>query len=469
MSQVVTSVDWHVGDAVASRRSLKQTRTDSNADLGRPSAALVVFWVVCLVLAVVSHYAISGRLNLAYRAVTVLVILLTPFTPGFFSLFQKRAVIWLMLFELVLIVGCLTGYTGAPSDLVSVNADPIVMLRALPFLLCGLTLSRFPRAEKRWIFALLVLFTMVQLPDAVTFARGSMAGLRRERILTEAFDEASANAILSGYYNLSVACLIIAILGNRLRDLVTRYWRWLLVALQCILASVCFTAGYTAAALLFFISIGLLGVTAPVRTLRFRLTVLGGVAILIPTLWLGLAAVAQDARGSFGQIFRRLDGLRVALFTGEVTKDTSKATSGRLELGRISLRSFLASPLIGLGKGRASSEIKGHDSDTIGGHSYILDSLGQRGLLGSLPLLAALWCFLATAYRNLRRAPSSWRTSAMVTIMPMWIVAMIINPYFLGHIALNHIVFLCFGLILGDAARLQWPGNGSRAAATHTA
>ena len=52
----------------------------------------------------------------------------------------------------------------------------------------------------------------------------------------------------------------------------------------------------------------------------------------------------------------------------------------------------------------------------------------------------------------------------MLTIMLMWIVAMIINPYFLGYLALNCIVFLCFGLILGDAVRLQWTVNRSRPA-----
>ena len=135
-----------------------------------------------------------------------------------------------------------------------------------------------------------------------------------------------------------------------------------------------------------------------------------------------------------------------------------------MELGLISLRSFAKSPLIGLGRGKESEEIKGHISDTIGGHSYILDSLGQRGLLGTFPLLAALGLFTLTAYRNFRRAPGSWRESAMLTIMLMWIVAMIINPYFLGYLALNCIVFLCFGLILGDAVRLQWTVNRSRPA-----
>jgi hypothetical protein len=43
----------------------------------------------------------------------------------------------------------------------------------------------------------------------------------------------------------------------------------------------------------------------------------------------------------------------------------------------------------------------------------------------------------------------------MLAVMPMWIVAMIINPYFLGYLALNCVIFFSFGLILGDSDRLN--------------
>jgi hypothetical protein len=420
----------------------------------------MVFWVVCLITLVMSHYALAGRLNLPYKLMTVLVVAIAPFTAGFVNLFSKRAVLWLLLFELVLIIGCLTGYTGTPSELIGVSADPIVMVRVFPFMLCGYTLAQYPRTEKAWMAWLVVLFAILTLPDAAAFARGSLQGLNRERLLTGRFDEASANAILSGYVNLTVVCLIMSLLGIRLWDLVKRHWRWLCAAAQAALASVCVTAGFTAAALLLLVSIGLLGITAPVRTLRFRLAVLGSSVIAIICFWAAFGAIAENTGGSFGQIFRRLEGLRRTVIAGEVTKDTAEASSGRVQLGMISIRSFLKSPLIGLGMGAgASDEIKGHLSNTIGGHSYILDSLGQRGLLGTFPLLAALGSFLLTAYRNFKKAPGSWRESAMLTIMPMWIVAMIINPYFLGYLALNCVVFLCFGLILGDAVRLQ--ANGS--------
>jgi 4-amino-4-deoxy-L-arabinose transferase-like glycosyltransferase len=238
--------------------------------------------------------------------------------------------------------------------------------------------------------------------------------------------------------------------------------RWLIALCQLTLASICLTAGFTAAAVLLLLSIVLTGLTAPVRTLRFRLVTLCSGFVVVALVWSLFGALAGEKGSTATQVYERLDSLRKTVLTGEITKDTSKATSGRLDLGLISIDSFLRSPLIGLGKGKESQTIAGHTSDTIGGHSYILDSLGQRGLIGTFPLLVAIGSFVITAYRSFRKAEGSWRESAMLTMILMWIVAMIINPYFLGYLALNCVVFLCFGLILGDAARLQLASKSAR-------
>lgn len=435
-----------------------QPANSPNGTAGYPQqlpSSLPVFWVVCLVTIVMSHYALAARLNLPYKLLTVLIVVLAPFTAGFTKLLVQRQVLWLLAFEVVLVVGCLVGYTGKPTDLLSVGSDPIVMIRVFPMMLCGYTLAQYPRQEKRWILALLLLYALLTLPDAITMGRGSLQGLKRERLMTQSYDEASAQAILSGYVNLSVVCLIVAVLANRLRDQIRGGMRWIISAAQAVVASVCVTAGFTAAALLLLFTAALLTITAPVRTLRYRLVVMTVIPIVLVVAWAVFASFAAETGGTLGQIYRRLEGLRKAVFTVQTTEDTSEATSGRVELGLMSIRSFMESPLIGKGMGKESEVLKGHISDTIGGHSYILDSLGQRGLVGTLPLLGALGSLLFTAWRCYRTAPGSWRESAMLTFMPMWIFAMVINPYFLGYLALNCIVFFSFGLIMGDSLRLK--------------
>jgi hypothetical protein len=421
----------------------------------KPSGSLVVFWMICLVTLIMSHYAISARLNIPYKIMTILVVLLAPFTTGFFNLFGQRAIRWLLVYEAVLVVGCLTGYTGDPVDLLGVSAEPIVMVRVFPFLLCGFTLALYPQVEKKWMLALVLGYALLTVPDAIIFGRGSFAGVSRGRLLTGTYDEASARAVLSGYVNLSVLCLFVALAASRLRDLLSRFWRVVVLIAQGVLASVSLISGFTAAVVLLLLSMAVLGVTAPVRTLRFRLLVMGIAATVALVFSIVVISVGQQKGGALGRVASRLDGLRKAVSTREVTSETSVATSGRLRLAQISVRSFVKSPLVGLGKGRESSEVKGHDSDTHGGHSYLLDSLAKRGLLGTGPLLMALGTLLMMAYRNFRRAPGSWRESAMLTIMIVWIAAMIINPYFLGYISLNSFVFMLFGMILGDSRRLQ--------------
>ena len=142
-SQTPELVDWAGG------------RLRNDAAVPRPSTALIVFWTVAFATVIFGHYQMSYRFNLPYKALTVLVCVLAPLTPGFMSLLSKRCVYYLLLFELILIAGCLTGYTGSPSDLIRVASQPVVMLRVFPFMLCGYTLAAYPRSE-RWFIGLLV-------------------------------------------------------------------------------------------------------------------------------------------------------------------------------------------------------------------------------------------------------------------------------------------------------------------------
>jgi O-antigen ligase len=418
---------------------------------GRPAPALFVFWSVAFFTLVFGHYQISGRLNAFYKLLTVLVCLIAPLTPGFFSLLRKRQLLYLLAFEAVLILGCLAWHTGSPSDIFRVGSQPVVFVRVFPFILCGYTLALHPRRERWFIGLLLLIIGALTLPDSILLLRGTMRGIARERFLIDTYDQASAMALVSAFVNFSVLGLFLALAGFRLYDSRRRVWRVIIVAPQVVLASLSITAGFTAAAVLFVWSSAVGILVAPAKTLRFRVLTLLVVVTVLPLGYYGLRMAAFETGGAIGKIYSRLEGLRRAV-VGEDGGDVNRASSGRLDLAYRSIESFVKSPLVGMGKGRATSE-KGGDTDTIGGHSFLLDSLGQRGLLGTLPLLAWLASLAMTAWRC-KRHENSWRAAANLTFLATFFVAIIINPYFLGYLSLNSVIFLWFGLILGDAQRV---------------
>jgi hypothetical protein len=273
----------------------------------------------------------------------------------------------------------------------------------------------------------------------------------RERFLVEAYDQASSRAITSAMVNFSVTGLLLALAGCRLYDSRIRLSRWLIAAPQAVLLSLSITAGFTAA-LILLIWCGLTSVLfAPARTLRFRLLLLFVVGVTLPLGSYALRVVSGETGGSLAKIYRRVEGLG-KMVTGLQEQDTNEVTSGRIALAARSLGSFARSPLVGLGKGEKTSDIGG-DTDTIGGHSFLLDSLGQRGLLGTLPLILWLGSLAMISWRCLTQE-KSWRASSGLSFVLTWIVAITINPYFLGYLALKSVVFLWFGFILGDGARV---------------
>jgi hypothetical protein len=435
----------------ASRQPYIGTQGDpGRSQVIKPPTSLVIMWVLALVTLLFGHYQIAARLNLPYKGLTVLVVLLMPLTPGFVAMLTKRPVVYLLLFEAVLLIGCLTGYTGSPGDLVRVGSQPVVFLRVLPFMLCGYTLALYPKYERWFLGVLLVVFTVISIPDILTISSGALRGLNRDRFLTDRYDAQSATGILVAFVNMSVVGLLMAIAGLRLWDSKGRSTKILMTIPQVILASTSISAGFTAAVVLLFWSIGCAILTAPIRTFRARLLTCVVLLVSVPLGYTGIKFAAESVGGSVAKIYGRLEGLRRSVFDVDGA-DVNAATSGRTGLAQRSINSFVRSPLIGMGRGSATSDFGG-DTETIGGHSYLLDSLGQRGLLGTLPLLLALWGFGVTEWKVWMRE-RSWRSSSMLTFLLTWVVAIIINPYFLGYLALNSFVFLLFGFILGDGQR----------------
>jgi hypothetical protein len=412
----------------------------------RPSINLRLFWFACLAAIITSHYSIASgpRLPWLYRVAAVMIVLLVPLTAGFGALVQQTPVILLIAFEVVLVTGSLVGFSGSPGDFLTTNSEPVTWLRCFPMLLCGFTLARYPNSERRWILWLTGIFALLTIPDVAEFLRGNVAGTARVDVFMDTNRGERQLGIVNSYVNLSPACLFLALLALRPRDVLHGFRRWLLVAIQLPLLLVPLVSGYTAPAVLFFTAAASAVFVVPVRNLAYRLQAAALTIVAIVAIWVALVSAGTTLGGSVGQVARRLESLRQAIANREITTETNVASSGRLELSKISWNSFINHPVFGAGGASDNSE-------TQGGHSFFLDTLARFGVIGSFPMFAAFVWLTRAALHAWRRKTFRWSGAAMVLFMASWIVALFINPYFLGYITLNYVVFLSFGFIIGDS------------------
>ena len=417
-----------------------------NQTANRPSSNLWLFWVSCLLALVSSHYSLASapRLPWVYRVFSIAIVLLVPFTAGLGMLLQQLPTLLLIGFEVILVVGSLVGFAGSPDDFLTTTSEPMVWVRCFPMLLCGFTLARYPASERRWILWLTGIFAVLTIPDVVQFLRGNLAGQNRADVFIDAARGERQLGILNSYVNLAPACLFLALIALRPRDRLQGPWRWLLVVMQLPLLVVPLVAGFTAPAVLFFTCAALAVFVVPVRSLAYRLQASVVTLLAIIAVWLVLAWGGSTRGGSAGQVYRRLESLRQVVISRELTEETNVATSGRLELAKVSWETFMKNPLFGAGGASENAEIQG-------GHSFFIDTLARFGIIGSFPMLAAFATIALAAVRTRRATAFHWSAAAMVMFMASWIVALIINPYFLGYITLNYVVFLSFGFIIGDS------------------
>lgn len=410
----------------------------------RVSLNLQVFWVTCMLTLVASHYSLasSPRLPWLYRILAVVIVALTPLTAGFLQLLAQRPVQYLVAFATVLVVGSLIGFSGSPGELFSTTSEPVVWLRAFPFLLCGFTLSRWPAHERKWLMWTVGIMAVLAIPDVHSFLRGSLAGLNRADIFVDDKRGERLIGILTSYVNLAPAYLLLAIVALRVYGGKRDARSWVTTLAMIPLLMIPLVAGFTAPALLFFVAIGSAIFALPVRNLVYRLQLAGIGAMAIVAVWLMLAWGSSSLGGAVRQVYNRLESVRRAVVLQEVTKDTNVATSGRLELAKHSLQTFLRYPLFGAGGG--------DNAEQLGGHSYFIDTLARFGIVGSLPMFLAFLSLLWRAVQLRRSGGNRWAAAADVVFMITWLTALVINPYFLGYLTLNYIVFLGFGLICGD-------------------
>lgn len=435
---------------IAASRSRHWTgRTVATAGSALPSS-LPPFWLVCALTLIVSHYQIWQRFNVGYKALGVLVVLMMPLTAGFMRMLSRPAVLWLLVFEAVMVANMLLE-RYLPDQMFSTASHPVQLIRALPLMLCGYTLARYPSSEKRFFFLVSLVYLLFSVVEVRGFITGAGQGLDRAKQYTQTFglDDARAGAgYVGAFVYFAPLLLFLAIALIRLYPSVGPASRIAIVFVQGVFVSVGLFSGFGAMLALLLATAGLLTVFAPVRTLRQRLAYASlGVAALVAFKLLGSFFRSEVGRGGVFSAFWKISTLANAIFT-EGSQDSAVmlelGSSSRWPLMLNSLQTFLTEPFFGHG-------LLEPDYSFVGQHSFFFDTAAVFGLVGLIPAVAFFWVLARDLFRARRAAPASWEVTSSLVFLGVFTAGNIFNPYFMGMLSLTYFEFLILGFCLADS------------------
>jgi hypothetical protein len=412
---------------------------------------------------IVSHYQIWQRFNVGYKVLGFLVVLMMPLTAGFMRMLSRPAVLWLLLFEAVMVVNMLLG-RYLPEEMFSTASHPVQLIRALPLMLCGYTLAGYHASEKRFFFLVSLVYLLFSVVEVRGFITGAGQGLDRAKQYTQTFgldDARAAAGYVGAFVYFAPLLLFLAIALMRLYPCVSRGTRLTIFVVQGIFVAVGLFSGFGALLLLLLVAVILVAVLAPVRTLGQRLVYAGlGSAGLVAFQFLRSFFSTEVGRGGVFSAFAKISALASAVFSGG-SQDSSEmlelGSSSRWSLMLKSLQTFLAEPVLGHG-------LTEHDYSVVGQHSFFFDTAAVFGLVGLLPAVAFFWVLVLSLLRARRAAPYSWEITSSLVFLGTFTAGNVVNPYFMGMLSLTYFEFLILGFCLADGERaLQKAGVPSRA------
>ncbi len=417
--------------------------------------SLPPFWIVCGLTLLFAHYQLWGRFNFAYKGLGILVVTMMIVTSGFTRMLSRTTVLWLLAFELVMVVNMALGRFYSFSNLLTSSSPPIVLLRCLPLLLCGYTLARFPRQERSFLLAVATIYWLFCLPDLAGFVGSARSGYDRsmQQVTTQGLDgmidaKQWAKSYLSCFIYFAPLLIFFAIALCRIYRSVSHRTRSFVVAMQVTFLATALLSGFGASVLLCLVTAVMFGLFAPVRSFGYRafwITVSAAGLTLVDYLRIALFSSAN--RSAAAQAFSKVTSLLAGVFDRSSGQDLVErlqaGSSNRALLLWQSLESFFRHPLFGVGFQE--------DSTDVGGHSFLVDSAASFGLVGFIPIAAFFSLVVFGLAQARRRAPTSWPIASSQMFMWTLIVGLVINPYLLEMLSLSYFLFLFLGLAIADS------------------
>lgn len=417
--------------------------------------SLPPFWIVCGLTLVVSHYQLWGRLNVAYKGLGIVVVVLMVLSAGFAKMLTRPQLLWLLLFELVMVINMAMGRFYDWSALFTTSSPPIILLRSLPLMLCGYTLARFPKTERTFLLTIAISYWLLCLPDFVGFVTSTQGGLDRsmQQVQTQGLGgdinaRAWAQSYVSCFIYFAPLLLFFAIMLFRLYPLVSRQARLGIIVIQVTFVATAVLSGFGAVILLAALAVVLFGYFAPVRSFGYRAVwIAGSGCAVIFVDYVRRALLSAGNRSAAGQAFAKVTELLTGLFyrdTGvELVEQLQRGSSNRSLLLWNSIETFISHPLFGAGFQE--------DSTAVGGHSFLGDTAASFGLVGFVPVAAFFLTILLGLRRARRQSPTSWSVAASQMFIWTLLMGLILNPYLLEMLSLSYFLFLFLGFAIADA------------------
>lgn len=415
-------------------------------------SSLPPFWIICGLTLVVSHYQLWDRINLAYKGFSVFALAMMLFSAGLARMVSRPAMLWLLGFELVMVVNMIIGRFYDFSALFTTSSPPIVLVRCLPMILCGYTLAKHPARERTFLLVVAAAYWLMCVPDFFGFITSAQSGLDRtqQQIATHGVGADVnvaqwAKAYVNCFIYFSPLLLFFAIELFRIYPTISRQMRLVVMVVQATFVITAVLSGFGAVVLMTGMACVLVGLFAPVKSLAYRLRWLAAGAAGIGVLEVvrqRLSASESSASQAFGKavsvvssIFYRQEGV-------DLIEQMSLGSSSRSVLLWQSLETFLRHPIVGFGFQEDMTE--------VGGHSFFFDTAASFGVIGLVPAAAFFGLIILGLRAARKRVPESWPLAASTIFVWTLILGLIINPYLLEMLSLSYFLFLFLGMALAD-------------------
>lgn len=433
----------------------RQLRTFGAATRSIPNS-LPPFWIACALTLIVAHYQLWWQLNTGYKIMGTVVVVMMPFTAGFFRLVSRPAVLWLLAFEGVMVANMLVGRYFTISSLFTTASAPVILIRSLPFLLCGYTLARHLNWQRRFLLFVGAVYWLFAIQDARGFIAGARNELGRAETYTQTqgLDDTRIGSIYVGAFTYFAPLMLFFAIGLfRLYPSLSKRWKLFVLVMQATFTIVAVLSGFGATTVMAFLAIILLAIYAPVKSVGWRLYYLGvSSAIYAVFEFVRRGLLAEGGKGAAGQAFAKFSQLISSIFWGfageDVASSLEAASSNRVSLLVTSFKTFLKNPVMGHG-------FSGVGDLAVGGHSFLFDTAATFGLAGLLPILAFFTLILFSLWRARTAAGASWPPSSSTIFLFTLLAGLVMNPLFLNLLSLSYFLFLLLGFAIADGELIQ--------------